>query len=139
MPAETAQVRSISVPLALIGADTEAPVVAVSHDLEFLVEEAKEFAARNVPTSSKVHVTYDGKTMLMSYDLYGWHPLDREQRVCVVGVSDRHYLAQQAAEEAWFQFNTNVFLSELMRTRRSPLEVIEVVAGDDRRPAEVAA
>jgi len=123
MPVAT-HVRSITVPLALIGADTEAPVVAVSHDLEFLVEEARTFAARNAPTSSKVHVDYDGTTMLMSYDLYGWHPL-RDERVCVVGVSDRHYLAREAAEEAWFQFNTNVFLAELMRTRRSPLEPAE--------------
>jgi hypothetical protein len=122
----------VTIPLSMIGGrETEAPIVGVSHGLAFMVEEAKEFAARNVPTSSKVHVTYDGKTMLMSYDLYGWHPLRRDERVCVVGISDRHYLAEQAAEEAWFQFNTNVFLAELVRTRSTPLELLEAGRCDE--------
>lgn len=129
------QVRSITVPHALIGRDTDAPIVGISHGLQLMLEEAKAFAARNLPTSSKVHTSYDGTTMLMSYDLYGWHPLNRDERVCVVGVSDRHYAAEQAAEQAWFQFNTNVFLEALMRTRRSPLDEIAATDALDEQAA----
>ena len=125
------QVREIDVPHALIGRVPEAPIVGISHKLHFRLEEAKQFAARNLPTSMKCHVSYDGTTMLMSCDLYGWHPLRRGERVCVVGVSDRNYAAVHAAEQAWFQFNTNVFLEALMTTTRSPLDDVEADGTED--------
>jgi hypothetical protein len=92
----------------------DARVVGISYDLQFSKPPVEEMVERNQPTSDTCDtVTLDENTMLMRVTLYGWHPRERDQRICVVGVGDRHYRAMKAAERAWFDYHATVLFAEL--------------------------
>jgi hypothetical protein len=92
----------------------DAHVVGISYDLQFSKPPVEEMVERNQPTDDACDtVTLNDDTMLMRVTLYGWHPRERDQRICVVGVGDRHYRAMQAAERAWFDYHAMVLFAEM--------------------------
>jgi hypothetical protein len=104
-------IRNLTVQHPIPGALVPRKPAAVAFNLSDLDEPVEQMIARNAPTSDVYHVVECGDLTLMRVDLYGWHPVHPGQRICVVGIADRHYRAVAAAEEAWKNYHASILLT----------------------------
>jgi hypothetical protein len=88
-----------------------AATAGVAYELEYLRPLVEATVARNLPSVDEFHVVHSGELTLMRVNLFGQHPLDSNQRVCVGGIADRHYRAKAAAEQAWAKYHISVLLA----------------------------
>jgi hypothetical protein len=88
-----------------------AATVGVGYELEYLRPLVDAALARNLPSGDEYHIVQSGELTLMRVNLFGRHPLDRQRRVGVGGIADRHFRAKAAAEQAWAKYHTSVLLA----------------------------
>jgi hypothetical protein len=88
-----------------------AAIVGVAYELEYLRPLVDAAVARNLPSADDYHIVNSGELTLMRVNLFGRHPLDSHRRVAVGGIADRHYRAKAAAEQAWADYHTSLFLA----------------------------
>lgn len=88
-----------------------AATIDVGYALAGLKEQVGAAVERNLPTGDEVHVVQAGEHTLMRVSLFGRHPFDSGEPVCVAGIADRHYRAMAAAEEAWRRLHTSLLFA----------------------------
>jgi hypothetical protein len=90
-----------------------AAVQRVGVAFQYVQSELDGLVDRNAWTSSQVEVIRAGQRLIFRAALFGWHPFREMERVAVVGFGDRHYLAMEAAQEAWTDYLGELFVNEL--------------------------